>query len=369
MKNKKIILLFLVSTLSQFPLSMIRFIVPIYAKDIGANTFILGLMGTAYGLAYIILATYFGKISEKIGQKKMIFMGLLIYATVILVYPAIHNPLLLILVRGGEAIGMAMVWPSVEAFSQMAKKERLEHSVLVYTLSWSIAASIAPYIGAIFMVNFNVAILVIFMITISSALISIFIPNPEKSIENPNEKRFNVIYDITLPIFAYGFNSAIIMSFYPAYGSSLDFGVMGTGIVLTVSGTILVFAFILSGTLLSSYGKRKITFAGLLLQLPFIFVSLSSNFSVQLISLSIIFFGQGLIYFNVLLNIISSFSKNVGSKTGIFESSIGAGFVLGPMLGGLPTFLNFEFPWIIAFAVSFVLLLAYFVFLLKNRYF
>jgi len=365
MKNERIIILFLISTLSQFPLSLIRFIIPIYAKSIGADTFILGMMGSAYGLVYIILAPYFGKISDKIGHKKMIICGLIIYALVVLIYPYIQNPLFLIFIRGGEALGMAMVWPSIEAFSQIAKEEKIEHSIMIYTLSWSIAASVAPYIGAIFIDDFKIAILIVFIVSIFAAIVSIFIPAYKNLKINIKERKFDIFNEIVIPIFIYGFNSAIILSFYPAYGDFIGLGVMKTGIILTVSGLFMVIAFICSGTIISKYNKIWITFLGIVLQFPFFFVSYYNDFYIQLISLSLIFFGQGLIYFNVLVNIVISFSNNVGSKTGLFESSIGLGFILGPLLGGLPTILKFHFPWIISLIFSIIIFFIYTNFLIK----
>ncbi|MGC8605910.1 MAG: hypothetical protein ACP5VS_19785, partial [Desulfomonilaceae bacterium] len=81
---------------------------------------------------------------------------------------------------------------------------------------------------------------------------------------------------------------------------------------------------------------------------------------VQIISLSLVFFGQALIYFNVLLRIVSYFSENVGTKTGIFESSIGAGSVLGPLVAGIPTAFALRFPWLLCFSV-YLLLFSFYV--------
>jgi hypothetical protein len=95
------------------------------------------------------------------------------------------------------------------------------------------------------------------------------------------------------------------------------------------------------------------------LQLFFLPVFISFTLPVQIVSLSLVFFGQGLMYFNVLLRIISYFSENVGAKTGIFESSIGAGSVLGPLAAGIPTAFALRFPWLLCFSVSLLLFLFY----------
>ncbi|MGC8663830.1 MAG: MFS transporter [Thermoplasmata archaeon] len=364
MKNKKILLLFLISTLSQFPLSMIRFIIPIYAKNIGANLFILGMMGSAYGLVYILLAAYFGRISEKFGHRKMIFLGLLIYALVILIYPFIKDPFYLIFIRGGEAVGMAMVWPSIEAFSQFANGERLEHSIMVYTLSWSIAASIAPYTGALFIHDFLMAILIIFLITIFGSFISYFIPYKYNISIQVNKKDVNLSYEILIPIFIYGFNSSVILSFYPAFGTTINLGAYGSGIIMMFSGAFMVLAFILSGIFFHKIDNSYTLILGLILQFFLFSVAWYHGFYAQLVSMSLIYFGEGLIYFNVLLNIVNSFPKNVGYKTGLFESSIGLGSIFFPLIGGLPSTLGYDFPWLVSFTVSFIIFVIYLIHLI-----
>ncbi|MDP8012065.1 MAG: MFS transporter [Thermoplasmata archaeon] len=367
MKNSKIVLLFLISTLSQFPLSMIRFIVPIQAKDLGANFFILGLMGMAYGLVYILLAGYFGKISEKFGHKRMIYIGLLLYAIVILLYLMIKNPLFFIFIRGGEAIGMAMVWPSIEAFSQFAHEKRIEHSVMVYTLSWSMAASLAPYIGALFIKDFAIAILLIFSVSIAGSIVSYLLPVKNYAIlEERKNYEVNLFFEILIPIFIYGFNSSVVLSFYPAFGLEANLNAYYTGIIMTVSGIFMIIAFLFSGLFFYKM-KKHVLILGFLLQLLFFFTAYNFSFIVQIISLSGIYFGEGLIYYNVLFNIVKSFQRNVGSKTGLFETSIGLGSVLGPLIGGLPTIFGLRFPWIASFAASLAVFIIYIIYIIYNK--
>lgn len=363
MKNKNILLLFLISTLAQFPLSTIRFIVPIYAEKLGASTFLLGLIGSAYGLVYIFAAMAFGRLSEKYGYKNMMFTGLIIYAVVILSYILVKNPFMFIFIRGGEAIGMAMVWPSVEAFSRQTKEKNLQHSIMVYTLSWSVAASFAPYVGAILFENITNAIIIISAISIFGALTSLLINSSDQINNIINERKVNSLMEIILPIFVYGFNISIIMSFYPAYGKFINLGIINTGIIQSVSNGFMVFSFLLSGLFLYKIKSKFLIIFGLILQLPVVAIAYNFNFYIQLISSSLILFGLGIIYFTVILNIINSFSKNVGSKTGLFESSISLGYVLGPLLGGIPTILNFKFPWLIMFILNLIIFIFYIIYI------
>lgn len=355
MANRKV-LLFLISTLSQFPLSTVRFIAPVYAQSIGATPFVLGLMGASYGAVYIFLATYFGRISERFGYGRMIAAGLATYAIVILAYPLVRNPYMLILVRGGEAVGMAMVWPAIEAYSQNAGREGMEKSVMIYTLSWSVAASVAPYFGALMLKNMAVAIAIASLVSISGSAVGLMVGRWNPGGVKITEGRVDLIYDIMIPVFVFGFNYTIMTSFYPAYGYRIGLGIAGTGVASAVSSAMMVLAFAVSGLFRS--GKNA-TLIGLLMQLPFAAVSIRGGLVMQTIVLSVVMFGDGLIYFNVLLNIMKSVKSGVGLRTGLFESSIGLGSIVGPLLAGVPTPLHFSFPWVLATSVSAAMLAVY----------
>jgi hypothetical protein len=346
--------LFIISALAQFPLSLIRFFLPIYASDFGANNFELGLMGASYGITYIALAAYFGRFVEKVGHRFMIFLGLLFYALIVLCYIFVHRPYLFVIGRAGEAVSMALVWPSIEVSSKISKNAKI--SVLAYTVSWSIAASFAPYVGSFLAKPYFYEFLVASLVSIIGGFVSLFLPKIQAVNIIVEKKNFSTMSDIVIPIFLYGFNSSVISSFYPVFGKIL-FGINGSGLIMTIAGSFMVIAFIFSAFVKINYFKLLI--AGLTLQIMFLNIFLFRSFFVQLVSISLIYFGLGLVYYIILFNIINTFSLNVGIKTGIFESSIGAGFTIGPLISGLPSIFGLKLPWIISFFESIIVILVY----------
>ncbi|MEM3252489.1 MAG: MFS transporter [Thermoplasmata archaeon] len=360
MKDNKIILLFLISTLAQFPLATMRFILPIYAKNVGASIFTLGIMGSAYGLVYIVLASYFGRISDRVGQKSLMVSGLLLYAAVISIYFFIKIPDYFILGRAMEAIAMAMVWPSMEAYAHGINARNRETSLLVYTFSWSIAATVAPYFAA-FMIQdlYYLPLAIAMILSVFGALTTLKIPARIQSTEFIDTLKYNTFFDLALPIFIYGFVSAIVSSFYPVFGKVIMLGISNTGLIMSISSAFLILAFFISWALTKKMNIRILSLTGLILQVFILFLYLYHSFWVQLLIMAMIGFGQGFIYFNVLLSVYRSFNARVASKTGIFESSIGAGFVAGPIIAGIPTALGYAFPWIVAAAGAFIIAVIY----------
>ncbi|MGC8497610.1 MAG: MFS transporter [Thermoplasmata archaeon] len=360
MKDNKIILLFLISTLAQFPLSTMRFILPIYAKNVGASIFTLGLMGSAYGLVYIGLASYFGKVSDRVGHKNLMVSGMLLYATVISIYFFIKVPDYFIIGRAMEAVSMAMVWPSMEAYAHGINARNRETSLLVYTLSWSIAATLAPYFAA-FMIQdlYYLPLAIAMILSVSGAMATLKIPARIQNLEFVDTLKYNTFFDLALPIFTYGFVTAIVSSFYPVFGKVIMLGISNTGLIMSVSGAFMIMAFFISWALTKKINIRIMSLTGLILQVFILFLYLYHSFWMQLLIMAIIGFGQGFIYFNVLLSVYRSFNARVASKTGIFESSIGAGLVAGPVIAGIPTVLRYAFPWIVAATGAFIVAVLY----------
>ncbi len=93
----------------------------------------LALWGASYGTVYLVLASFFGRYTGRFGYRKMVAARLSLYALVIAIYPLVRNPYYLIFIRSGEAVGMSLVWPSIEAFSKIVNN--IKRSIMVYTLS------------------------------------------------------------------------------------------------------------------------------------------------------------------------------------------------------------------------------------------
>ncbi len=337
-------LLFIMSFFAQLPLSIVRFVVPIYAQRLGASDFVLGLIGFSYGLAYVFAAVYFGKLSERMGYSRSIAAGMFLYGLVVSLYIFIRLPAAFIAIRAAEALAMALVWPSIEALLKFFKDTR--SSTAVYTVGWAIASSLAPAAASYLMLYISVPFMASLAFSFFAALFSMqFEVNEEagKSI------RISAGKEIALPIFVYGFSASIIYAFYPAYAARI-LSLRWAGLILSVSSLFVILAFFIS-PLLRHEPRISIT-AGIALQLFYFLIFLSRSPLVHMLALSLIFFGIGLIYYFVLYRITLTEIEGLGLRTGIFESSIGAGYTIAPLLGGLFSILGARYIWLFAFATA-----------------
>jgi len=330
------------------PLSLIRFYAPIFALKIGATGLILGLMGFSYGAVYIFSAYIIGKRSESIGYTSSLELGLIFYALIILLYIFIKIPYLLILIRALEALSMGFVWPSLEALSKFFDNKKA--STAVYTIGWSFASTIAPYLASSFTSIFVLPFIIASTFSLAGGILASYF-QPLKYEETKVLSKIDLSKEIIFPIFFYGFSVSIIYAFYSAFAETA-FGIKGSGIIMSISSIFIVIAF-LSAPLFKDDPKFGITL-GLGLQVFYVVLFVYKEFFLQLVSLSLIFYGSGILYFYVLYKIMLTETKGLGIRTGTFESSIGAGYTLGPLICGLASLHGLDYVWLVAFISAIV---------------
>ena len=330
------------------PLSLIRFYAPIFAVKIGATGLILGLMGFSYGVVYIFSAYIIGKRSESIGYTSSLELGLIFYALIILLYIFTKIPYLLILIRALEALSMGFVWPSLEALSKFFDNKKA--STAVYTIGWSFASTLAPYLGSSFASIFVLPFIIASAFSLAGGILATYF-EPLKYEETKVISKIDLGKEIIFPIFFYGFSVSIIYAFYSAFAETV-FGIKGSGIIMSISSIFIVIAF-LSVLLFKDDSKFGITL-GLGLQVFYVVLFVYKEFFLQLVSLSLIFYGSGILYFYVLYKIMLTETKGLGIRTGTFESSIGAGYTLGPLIGGLASLYGLDYVWLVAFISALV---------------
>ena len=91
-------------------------LLPIYAHDLGAGGFQIGLIFGAFSLTRTLFVPYFGKLSDRKGRKPFITTGLFLYFLVSLFYAVSDSVAALILLRLGQGFASAMVLPVAQAY-------------------------------------------------------------------------------------------------------------------------------------------------------------------------------------------------------------------------------------------------------------
>lgn len=92
---------------------------PLYLKYLAGGTAEVGLqvgiLFSSFVLARALLAAPFGNLSDRLGRKRLILIGTILYAVLAILFTVPENWLGLLFVRAFQGVASAMVWPVSEA--------------------------------------------------------------------------------------------------------------------------------------------------------------------------------------------------------------------------------------------------------------
>jgi len=161
---------------------------------------------------------------------------------------------------------------------------------------------------------------------------------------------------VWLAAFLYAFCQGIVFALYPPYAATRGISafIIGLGVTALMLGRTLVFLFFrkIRGRFkaLTTAGSAVMGLTILPLSLaiePWIILPLSLTLGC----------GLGLIYSATIMMALSADEANRGKYAGLFESSIGAGYFFGPLVGGAAAQVALQGPYAICSGVSLISLL------------
>lgn len=108
--------LFLAVAVAMMGLGIISPIMPIYIRSFGAGGAALGAVFAAFSLSRFLFAPLLGSLSDRVGRRRIILVGLGLYSIVSLLYAVAQNLWQLSLFRVLHGIGSVMVAPIAQAY-------------------------------------------------------------------------------------------------------------------------------------------------------------------------------------------------------------------------------------------------------------
>ncbi|MCF8010494.1 MAG: MFS transporter [Clostridiales bacterium] len=120
-------------------------VVPLYVLHLGGNVFFAGLQGAVFYIAGIILRIYFGPLADKKGRKLPLLIGAFVFATSSLMFAAVSNCWLLILIRVYQGIALAAFLSSASSLvADIVPPEKTGIYLGLYRLILSLSLLIGP---------------------------------------------------------------------------------------------------------------------------------------------------------------------------------------------------------------------------------
>jgi len=104
---------------------------------------------SAFMLTRALTARFFGTLSDKVGRKRIISVGALLYVLMAFAYIGSSSTLHLYLIRGFQGVASAMVWPVAEALlMDSTDPSHRGRYMAVYMIANNLAMTSGPAVGA-----------------------------------------------------------------------------------------------------------------------------------------------------------------------------------------------------------------------------
>jgi len=346
---KKVLPLSLIVALRFFGLFIVLSVLSQYALELPGGTALLaGVAVGGYALTQAVLQVPFGVLSDKIGRKKTLLIGLLIFAAGSAISAIADNIYILLLGRflqGAGAIGSVVTAMIADHVREDQRAHAMAVMGMTIAMSFAAAMIIGPIIGGLYSVS------ILFWITAVLAILALTIlftavPEPPKIIHSYSEEEAKIKHvfkdkDLVRMYITFLFHSStmaiafflipIIMkqkfgldaeSYWKIYLPAVFFGILAMG-------PAAVFG--------EKYGKGKEVF---LASIAFIAVA----FILMGWSNSLVWFGVGATLFFIGFNMfepllqsfVSKFAKvhQKGAALGVANTFAYVGIFLGGAIGG-----------------------------------
>lgn len=129
------------------------FIMPlraIYARSVGSSSVEIGLMASSYLLASVLSAPFIGRLTDRLGATRLLWVGLLVHALIVIAYLQAHSALLLIALRAAEGIAAAAVLPPARALvNRLAPLTRQGEALGLLGAAQEVGILLGPVAGTI----------------------------------------------------------------------------------------------------------------------------------------------------------------------------------------------------------------------------
>jgi MFS transporter, DHA1 family, multidrug resistance protein len=323
-------------------------LLPVYAKDLGANGMWLGIIFSGSSIASAVLMPFTGRFSDKRGRKLVLAFGLFGLMITSFAYIWANSIASLLAVRLVQGAASAMVSPISQAYiGDITPRGQEGKWMGIYNATFVIGFGSGPLLGGVVAQHFgmNTAFYVMGFLNLASLLsVLIFLPeiiDRKKSAGNFSIKDITAS-GVTKGIFSFQLGSAafrgIMTTFIPVFAISAAVGLntssIGTLLTITiVMNSLLQIPF---GAIADKFNRKYLILVGLLgLCFHMSLIPLANGFWVLVLLLITGAFFDAVSTPPAMAAIIQEGRKfGMGISTSVSTMGAGLGMGLAPIIAG-----------------------------------
>lgn len=331
-----------------FPLSFIGFILPIYALDMGASPFEVGLLYSIFSLCSILIRPIVGRWIDKKGRRNGFIVGIVSYVLVSGLFLVGNNYEYILAARIFQSIASSFLWISVDAMvSDVSKVSERSRNFGIIEQCANKGEVIGASLGftVIFSSKFNNPFTLVFSIFLIVSLLALFtaIKSGQETLQISNVKKIEDKVQLNKKFKEYLFVIAIlsvietmvapIFLIYLKEFITKDLGLIS---LLFIPSAIL--STILPpkmGSLSDKYGKNNMLILGILIAAVFtVTIPIFNRYYIFMIVYTMICVG-GMISYPAEAALVSEMcdESQRGAAYGMYKFAIGIGGIIGPLIG------------------------------------
>ncbi len=326
---------------------------PHYVMDLGASYTMLGFIVSVYGAVQLFTQIPIGRLSDQMGRKKILLLGLATFSFLPLFYVYAKSAEALLLIRALGGLGASAVWPIAMALIiDQAKAENRGAAMGRYNAAFFFALALGPLIGGMLYdhLGLNAPFYLWAILGAISFLVVYFrVKEPEKiSVmmgalpSRRNETLIAPGYHLTFlacssVVLWAGVVGGFNFTMLPSFAAGLGFNATDVGVIYLVYGGSTALFNIYFGRQADRGAKKRLIFTGCLLgALSFAALPLAEG----MITVTFLFAGLGMGLgmaspaAAALIADTTSASRR-GEVYGIFNTARMSGVVIGPLIAGL----------------------------------
>jgi MFS family permease len=343
---------------------------PLLLIQLKATPVELGLVGTITSSVHMAMSHFMGHLSDRLGRRRLIIAGPVIFAASCLVVTLVGRIGVILALSALNGLAISMYWPSLEAWvADRQTGSELASNIGSFNLSWTAATLIGPVLSG-FIYNLYPRLTFLFAAAVALTLFVLIYTSLQEtgshSVESveiadgeASTPRKDLLYAVWVANFASWFLIGNARYQFPKLARELDLPPYVIGLLLGCLGLSLFSGFfVLRGTHLWHFKKRYLFGAQILAALGLVFLSLFSEPVLFALAFLMIGLSCSVTYYSSLYYTVHLLEKK-GKGTGLHESILGIGAVLGPILGGIAAQYNgLRAPYLLCFAVLFAAVVA-----------
>jgi len=343
--------LIIAAFINDLAVAMVGISVQFVGNDLGATPTILGLLGTVSALAYTIGCLFTGRLSDRIGRRRVTAASCLLCAGVWVTLSRAGSPMQLLAIFPLSGAAVSMFWPPLQAWLSevtVGGRRRLVRNIGAFNVSWTIGLMLGPPIaGFAWVLGSTVPFIMAAAAVLGTlVLLSVTAPRvagggeaaPEDAVDDHPEAAVarQFLYLAWIANFASWFGRGLNGVVFPKLGLDLGMTEATVGLVVSalLAGQLIVFLLLRtrSGWRYRLWPMTASLGVGMLGYVLAWFAHSPVAFAA---SFALSGMGAGVTYVASLYYSLEGGAESRGGRTGIHEAVLGSGLFLGPLLGGI----------------------------------